>query len=393
MKAGNRLTALICIICVLVVSTALNVYETDAFYIGGGKSDGIVRFGYVESEEYGSFTQLLLDIALEFVAEGSLDQSFAEKYRNVNFEEKFSSGDTIILWNDICDANVKGARYVFVREAFFNLDELNVAKYKTVINRDDIDIMLSMGTASGVYLARNERKNKFMNMFAADPIESKIIKSATERFDDRSFALVDTTPYIRQLDAGYKFLGFKKLGVVYEDSPDAYIYSAIPTINAKAEEYGFEVVYENVDEPADDDDYERYYSELRQAYRKLADEGIDCLFVTISSIEYEEKMQELLDDCIIPSKIKTLAQDELTPVANGVLFGVTMTDCAESSTHVVKQIRRYVEEGVPFDQLDMVCEATPKIGVNFTTAGKIGFDISFKDLQMVDYIYRNDKDD
>ena len=104
-------------------------------------------------------------------------------------------------------------------------------------------------------------------------------------------------------------------------------------------------------------------------------------------------MQELLDDCIIPSKIKTLAQDELTPVANGVLFGVTMTDCAESSTHVVKQIRRYVEEGVPFDQLDMVCEATPKIGVNFTTAGKIGFDISFKDLQMVDYIYRNDKDD
>ncbi len=332
-------------------------------------------------------------MALEFVDEGSIDSAFASKYKDVNFEERFGAGDTQELWNDICDANVAGARYVFVKDAFFNLDDMEEDEKENILKRDDVDIMLSMGTASGVYLASNKTEYKFMNMNAADPIESGIVKSATERFDDRSFALVDTTPYIRQLDAGYKFLGFKKLGVVYEDSEDAYIYSAIPTIEAKAVEYGFEVVYENVDEPVTDDEYEKYYSELKQAYRKLADEGIDCLLVTISSIEYEEKMQELLDDCIIPSNIKTLAQDELVPVANGVLFGVTLTDCRESANHMVKQIRRYVEEDVPFDQLDMVCETTPKIGVNFSTAGRIGFDISFKDLLMVDYIYRNDKED
>lgn len=382
-----RLTFVICIICALIVSTCFYVNRADA----SAKSS--MRIGYVESEEYGSFTQLLLCMALEFVDEGSIDGSFASKYKDVNFEERFGTGDTERLWNDICDANVAGARYVFVKDAFFNLDEMDDAEKKSILDRDDVDIMLSMGTASGVYFANNKTNYKFMNMYAADPIESGIVKSATERFDDRSFALVDTTPYIRQLDAGYKFLGFKKLGVVYEDSEDAYIYSAIPTIDAKAEEYGFEVVYENVDEPVADDDYERYYRELKEAYRKLADAGIDCLLVTISSIEYEEKMQELLDDCIIPSNIKTLAQDELVPVANGVLFGVTLTDCRESANHMVKQIRRYAEEDVPFDQLDMVCETTPKIGVNFSTARRIGFDISFKDLLMVDYIYRNDKED
>ena len=254
------------------------------------------------------------------------------------------------LWDDICDSNVSGAKYRFVREAFFNMEDMDRHEYRYMINRDDVDIMFSMGTASGVYFARNEKKNRFMNMYAADPIESGIIKSETERYDNRSFALVDTTPYIRQLDAGYKFLKFKKLGVVYEDSEDAYIYSGISTIEAKADEYGFEVVYENVDEPVDEEDYDRYYSELKKAYRKLVDEGIDCLLVTLASIEYEDKMQELLDDSIIPAKVKTL------------------------------------------EELDMVCEATPKIGVNYTTASKIGFDISFKDLQMVDYIYRNDKD-
>lgn len=390
MKTRNRLTSIILILCILALAIFIDAKKADATDTANKSPKSNIRLGYVESEEYGSFAQLLLCIALEFADEGSIDGTFVEKYKDVNFEEKYSTGDSKKLWNDICDANVSGTRYVFVRDAFFNLDEMEEEEQAVVLNNDDVDIMLSMGTASGVYLANNETKYKFMNMFAADPIESGIVKSATERFDERSFALVDTTPYIRQLDAGYKFLGFKKLGVVYEDSEDAYIYSAIPTIEAKAKEYGFEVVYENVDEPVTDDDYERYYSELKEAYRNLAGKGIDCLLVTISSIEYEEKMQELLDDCIIPSKIKTLAQDELIPVANGVLFGVTLTDCKESANHMVKQIRRYAEEGVAFDKLDMVCETTPKIGVNFTTAGRIGFDISFKDLLMVDYIYRND---
>lgn len=381
------------IICVLLISLVLNANY--AFASAGSElaPQSTVRIGYFESEEYGSFTQLLLCIALELSSEGSINSAFVEKYKDVNYEEKFNYGDTEILWNDICDANTAGARYVFVKDAFFNLDEMDEEAQKALLKRDDVDIMLSMGTASGVYLSKNAAKYKFMNMFAADPIESGIVKSPTERFDDRSFALVDTTPYIRQLDAGYKFLGFKKLGVVYEDSEDAYIYSAIPTVEAKAQEYGFEVVYEHVDEPVTDADFEKYYSDLKQAYRSLAGKGIDCLLVTISSIEYEDKMQELLDDCIIPSNIKTLAQDELVPVANGVLFGVTLTDCPESATHVVKQIRRYAEEGVAFDQLDMVCETTPKIGVNYTTARRIGFDISFENLLMADYIYRDDKKD
>ena len=392
MKTRIRVAAVICLISVLSIVISSDVMGAGVKENVPGADGGIIRIGYSESEEYGSFTQLLLDIALELVEEGSIDRSFADRYKNVNYEEKFSIGDTRKLWDDICDSNVSGAKYRFVREAFFNMEDMDRHEYRYMINRDDVDIMFSMGTASGVYFARNEKKNRFMNMYAADPIESGIIKSETERYDNRSFALVDTTPYIRQLDAGYKFLKFKKLGVVYEDSEDAYIYSGISTIEAKADEYGFEVVYENVDEPVDEEDYDRYYSELKKAYRKLVDEGIDCLLVTLASIEYEDRMQELLDDSIIPAKVKTLAQDELTPVANGVLFGITMTDSAESANHVVKQIRRFAEEGVAFEELDMVCEATPKIGVNYTTASKIGFDISFKDLQMVDYIYRNDKD-
>ena len=37
----------------------------------------------------------------------------------------------------------------------------------------------------------------------------------------------------------------------------------------------------------------------------------------------------------------------------------------------------------------MVCECTPKIYINYSTAEKIGFDFSFEDLQLVDTIYRD----
>lgn len=385
----KKIISVICCISVMIMALYVNTGASEAGADTSGSS--VIRLGYVEGEEYGPFTQLLLCMALEFVEEGSIDEEFAKQYENVDYENKFTNGDTRRLWNAICDANKEGARYRFVREAFFNLDEMDESEYHLTANRDDVDIMLSMGTVSGVYLSKNEKKTKYMNLFSADPIDSGMVKSETERFNDFSYALLDRTTYIRQLDAGYKFLNFKKLGVVYENSEDAYQYSAIDVVEQKAKEYGYEVVYEYVDEPRGEGDYDRYYSELKQAYRSLVDQGIDCLLITVASIEYESKMQDLLDDSIIPAKVMTIAQDGIVPVAYGALFGVTLTDCAESANHVVRQIRRYNEEGVPFDQLDMVYEATPRLGVNFTTAKRIGFDISFKDLQIVDYIYRYDE--
>ncbi|MBQ9606846.1 MAG: hypothetical protein IJV16_06690, partial [Lachnospiraceae bacterium] len=267
----RRLAAFICCICILV--PALFVTANGAENTSAENKKDVIRLGYAESEEYGSFTQLLLDISKKLIDEGSIDPKLLLKYGNADFEVKFREGDTLALWNAMCDANRPDGRYQLTRDAFFNFDEMDESEYPAVVNRDDVDIMLSMGTVSGVYLAEHEETNKYMNMYSGDPIGSGIVKSETERTNINGFATVDTTPYIRQIDTGYKFLKFKKLGVVYEDSEEAYSYSAIDVIEKKAEEYGFEVVYEYVDEPVGSGDYDRYYSELKEAYRSLADQG------------------------------------------------------------------------------------------------------------------------
>ena len=388
----NKSVCLICFVYLLTVIGSVCVYGQES--TGGTKNKSsyqtVVRFGYVELKEYGSFTQLLLEIAREFADEGSLDGKFLKKYEDSDFNTVFRPGDTEELWNDICDAQVEGARYQFTREAFFNMDTMKEEDYSLFANRDDVDIMFAMGTAPGVYLFENETKNKFISLYAADPIASGIVKSTTERYKDNTYALMDYTPMLRQLEGGYKFLKFKKLGVVCEDSEIGRLQIAEPDIEQKAKELGFETVYEYVDDPVDEKDEERYYREMKQAYRNLIDKGIDCLYITISAIDYENRMQELLDDAIIPNRIKTLAQDDLAPLAYGALFGLTISNPEEEAAHVVAQIRDYAENKVPFNKLDMVCESTPKIGLNYTTARRIGFELSFEDLQMVDKVYRND---
>ncbi len=365
-----------------------------AVYAGqetGTKGAKEVRFGYAQVREYGSFAQVLLEFARELVKEGSISESFLKKYEGRNFEESIDQGDTLKLWNDICDANTEGAAYRFTREAFFDLNLMDEEDLPQIANRDDVDITLAMGTSPGVYLIEHEKKNKFMSLYAADPIASKIVKSETERYTDNSYAMMDYTGYRRQLQVGYNFLHFKKLGIVCEDSEIGKMQASVGDIEFMAEKLGFETLYEYVDEPVDDDDFDRYYKELKEGYRKLIDRGADCIYITVSAIDYEAKMMELLEDAIIPKKIKTLAQDDLAPVAFGALFGVTISDANQAAAHIFNELERYVKGGVPFDELEMIDEQIPKMGLNFSTAKRIGLDIKFMDLQMMDRIYRNDK--
>lgn len=379
-------------ICVALVSALLAGCmlgsQLGMIYAKDAGNQNVIRIGYAQSDEYSSFAQQLLVIAEKLEEEGSIREGFSEKYAGVNYDEKFTLGDTVTLWNDICDNNVEDAQYQFVREAFFDMDLMPEEEYAAMVNREDVDLTFVMGTAPGVYFREHESKNNFMVMLAADPIASGIVKSETERYIDNSYALIDTTSYQRQIEAGHRFLQFKKLGIVYEDSADAYDYSAIDVVYAEAEKLGFEVVTVNVDEPVSDEDYERYYQELKEAYRTLAAQGIDTLYITVASIDYSEMLQELLADSIIPGKIPTLAQDDVVPVASGALFGVSLVDYSEQADFIVTQLNRYLKEGAAFSELDMVCECTPKIYVNYTTAEKIGFALSFEDMQMVDTIYR-----
>ncbi len=302
----------------LVVSMVLQIFQTGIpartekkiIEVKAQNTVEKVRIGYIQTMEYGFFAEFLLKLAEQMEKEGSIAEGFSNKYSNINYEAKIEEGDTKKLWEDICANNVEGARYQFVKEAFFDMNLMKEDQYETMANRDDVDLMFAMGTHPGVYMKEHEKKNNYMVIMAADPVASGIVKSKTERFTDNSYAEIDDNGYRRQIRAGIKFLHFKKLGIVYEDSEDGRLYAALDIVEEESEKLGFEVLTEVIPPMSTKDKGKKFYKDLKKAYRNLIDRGMDTLYITASGMDYNQKLREVLSDSILPNKIKTLGQDD-----------------------------------------------------------------------------------
>lgn len=340
-----------------------------------GTEISTLRIGYVESETFDLYTNLIKNIASDFQKEGVL--------KPYTLDSKTGKE----AWIKMCENN-NSNEFKFVKDMYFNLKDMNESEYKKAINNESVDLIIAMGTTAGKYLAENETKNKFMVFGAADPILSGIIKSETEKNNPNAFAHVDRAKYKRQIQVGHKILKFKKVGVVHQDDEAAYAYSGIDSLKEAARELNFEIVIKHVDEAKDENDYDRYYKDLEKAYKELVDERIDVLYITTATIQ-DEKLYELLSHDIYPNKIPTMAQTSESQVKCGATLGVTLLDSEEQAAFAVAQIKKY-KSGEDFEKLDQVNESTPKIYINYDVAEKIGIKIPFSILLITDAIYHLD---
>ena len=333
-----------------------------------------LRIGYVESEEFSLYTSMLSNIAKNFQKIGVLDSY------NID-ESKITARD---IWHNMCDHCISN-EYEFVKDMFYNTKDMDESVYKTALNNEKVDLVIVMGTSAGKYFAENELKNKFMVFAAADPIGSGIIKSETEKINKNAFAHIDKAKYKRQIQVGHRLLNFKNVGVVYEDNEPAYPYSAISDILSQSTELNYNVVIKHVNEAKDDSDYERYYKDLEKAYKELVEEKIDVLYMTTATIQ-NERILSLLEKDIYKNNIPVLAQTDESQVESGATIGVTLLDTVEQAAFAVTQIKNY-KEGTPFEKLEQVNESTGKIYLNYNIAKRLGINIPFSTLLIVDKIY------
>ena len=335
-----------------------------------------LRVGYVESEPYNVYSHHLAGIFSGLQEVGLIDKGY-----KVDLEEE----DSYKVWKDICN-NYKSDRIEFIKDMFFNVKNMNESEYPQFINRDDVDLVIVMGTVAGKYFVDHETRNKFMIFAAADPIKAGIVKSATERYNENSFAHIDSKRYDNQLKAAHKFLNFKKVGVVYQDTEEAYSYSGIDQLKKASQEFGFEILEKHVDEVKNNNDYDRYYSDLRKAYKELSNEGIDTLYITTATID-DDALLSLLEPDIYAKKIYTIAQSTEEQVKKGALLGTTILDTMEQGYFGATQIKAYLF-GTPFNKLEQVNDGTPKLILNYDIAKRIGLEVSLSKLLIVDTIYK-----
>lgn len=337
------------------------------------------RIGYCESESFITYTQTIIGIIKGLEELGWLNNL-------EGFSQVMASEDTKAIWNWLASREV--SPYIeFVDDAFYNLRDPNVDRDNIVErlnSQKDLDILLVMGAEAGKFLSNSVHNTNIFVFAASNAVRSGIIESAEDSGRDNVWAHMDEQRFERQTKAFYDIVKFKKLGMVYENSNNARVYSAVNEVENLAKDKGFEIVRYHVTEPRTLEEYPQYYQEVQSAYNKLATQ-VDAVYVTIASLE-SDKLPELFQP-FYEHKIPVFSQLGNIEVQNGALLTVSVMDEINIGRFGADTIRKCLQGAKPRD-LEQSFQSAPKISLNAEVARKLGFKLPFELVIIVDEAYQ-----
>lgn len=245
-----------------------------------------------------------------------------------------------------------------------------------------LDLIIAMGTWAGQDLANDQHAVPTLVLSTSDAIGAGIVKSAQKSGLPHVTARVDPNRYIRQIRMFHRIVGFERLGVAYEDSPDGHIWSATKEVQKVAGERGFEpVLCKVLDTNADT---EASNSSCLDCYRELA-ESTDAIYVTaLTCVDRQiDSIVEIINDSKTPSF--SLVGSKL--VKNGILLSISSdSGYAALGSYNGMKFGEMLNGTTP-EKLDQLFEDPLDIAVNTKTARSIDFTIPPSILKVAKEIY------
>jgi ABC-type uncharacterized transport system substrate-binding protein len=250
------------------------------------------------------------------------------------------------------------------------------------LNRRDIDLIIAMGTWAGQDLANNKHSVPTMVMSTSDPVSAKIIKSSRDSGYDHVHSICDPYRYLRQVRLFHGIIGFKKLGVVYENTIEGRSYAAVGDIEQVSKEKDFEVIF--CEAPFSGVSKRESSEAVIKCHEELAPK-VDAVYVTVHRGISIDNMSAILEP-LIKNKIPTFSQRGILEVKYGILYGVDRKSFANRGEYHAKIMGKILNGTKPRD-LNQIFEEPKTIVLNLKTAKEIGYDPPPNILKVADIIY------
>ncbi|MGB5617098.1 MAG: ABC transporter substrate binding protein [Desulfobacterales bacterium] len=264
----------------------------------------------------------------------------------------------------------------FVADAHYSANWDDDLRKKTVeqiiariIGEKDIDLLVAMGTWAGKDFANDRHETPTIVLSASDPLSAGIIKSVEDSGFDHLHATVDPFRFERQVRVFHEIIGFKKLGVAYENSVNGKSYAAIDVVKKVAEERKFEVV--PCFTKSDISDSELAEKSVIGCFEKLS-QTCDAIYVTQQGGVNRRSIPALVE-IANQNHIPTFSQSGSEEVKYGFLVSISQAGFRYIGEFHAQTIAK-VFNGAKPNQLDQLFEEPPKIAINMKTAEVIGYD-------------------
>lgn len=341
------------------------------------------RIGYYEAGEYINYQKTLIATVKGLMEMGWIEKVKVPAQKGVQTEE---------LWKWLA-LNTKSEYVRFVKDAHYNAnwnvatrEKMNDEIIHRLNTKNDIDLMIAMGTRPGQGLATAKHQTPTIVLSTSDPVESGIIKNHEDSGLDHIHARVDTLRYERQVRLFHKNIGFKKLGVAYDNNQAGRTYAAIDKIEKVADEIGFEIIRchtRKADEkeiPSLPEREERF----KKCFREISEKA-DAIYVTQHTGINDNTIPELVH-IANSHRLPTFSQASSKQVRYGFLMSISQTNFDYVGRFNAKTIAKIFNGAKPRD-INQVFEEPTSISINLKTAKIIDYDPPMDIMSIADEIY------
>lgn len=350
----------------------------------GNRTDRKLVIGCCQAESYYEFDFQLYDIAQGMVERGELSELSGAVSEGSLAED---------VWEQMAGAG--SDEYSISVNHFFDLSDPEYAKLSDeelnevlgkAIRDENIDLMITMGTAAGLAV-RNCCDVPYMNFLASDPVDSGIVEGVELSGNSRGWAHVNNGVDQKALAVMQDIFAPKKVGIVYNmEDPDAYIYSSAKSVDDFAAGLGIEVKKKSVSDDFDvtDEAYEDYIAQMLRAHQELAGSGIDLYILTTSLIEPVDFAKVM--EPFVEKGIPVFSVNSTEDVRYVATAAVEMFDYRNIGRFAAETLAKY-HSGEELDTLTQKYDTAPFLVLNVDTMHRSGIRLPLEVLLSVNEVY------
>lgn len=339
------------------------------------------RIGYYEGGEYIEYQKLFIETIKGFMRLGWIE---TEKIPAQSGEQ------TAEFW-EWMRTELDSDYLEFVADGHYSAgwdDDVRTATAAKVIerlnSRNDIDLMIAMGTWAGQDLANNQHQTPTMVISASDPLSAGIIKSVEDSGFDHVNATADPALYHRQLRVFHELVNFKTLGVAFEDTVSGRSYAAVDAIEEQAAKLGFDMLACHTQ--SDVIDLSIAENSVVNCFEQLAEKA-DAIYVTSQGGINANSIPQLVE-ITNHERVPTFSQTGAEEVKYGFMLSLSRAGYKYIGEFHAETFAK-VFNGARPNQLAQLFEEPPKMAINLKTAEIVGFDPPLLLLGASDEIFKS----